>query len=277
MSGNNILKLLNIIIKLIDNNENIDEILDLFLKLDNVYIDKFLDLFLKLDNVCIDKLLFIFKNVKDKNSIKSVIKMIDKLSTDNNLSMVVARYNENIDWVKKYKNVIVYNKGDSTNLESSQIPFNTLDNVGREGHTFIYHIINNYNNLSNWTVFVQGNPFDHCPNFYEKIDKLYENNNNLEINNDFNFLSDTIYNSNISNCPYHSGIPLKNVYNQIFNTEEEEKPIIFSPGAQFYVSKKLILTKPKIYYEKILKLLDYNINPIEGFCIERLWKYIFEN
>ena len=254
MSQNNILKLLNIIINLIDNNENIDE---------------FLDLFLKLDNVCIDKLLFIYQNIKNKNSIKSIIKIIDKLYIDNSLSIVVARYNENIDWIKKYKNVIVYNKGESLD----QISFTKLDNVGREGHTFLYHIINNYDNLSNWTIFVQGNPFDHCPNFYEKIDKLYK----LDVKEDFNFLSDIIYNSNISNCPYHSNIPLKKVYNDLFNKEEEDKPIVFSPGGQFYVSKKLILTKPKNYYEKILKLLDYNINPIEGFCIERLWKYIFEN
>jgi hypothetical protein len=263
MSQDNILKLLNIIINLIDNNDNIDD---------------FLNLFLKLDNVCINKLLFIFQNIKNKNSIKSIMKIIDKLYTDNNLSMVVARYNENIDWIKKYKNVIVYNKGNASDLEKSEIPFTTLDNVGREGHTFLYHIINNYDNLSNWTIFIQGNPFDHCPNFYEKIDKLYENiNNNIVPENNFNFLSDRIYNSDISNCPYHSNIPLKKVYNDIFNTEEENKPIIFSPGAQFYISKKLILTKPKNYYEKILKLLDYNINPIEGFCIERLWKYIFEN
>ncbi len=264
MSENNILKVLNIIINLIDNNENVDE---------------FLDLFLKLDNVCIDKLLLIFQNIKNKNSIKSIIKIIDKLCiNDNKLSMVVSRYNENIDWVQKYNNVIVYNKGDPTNLDKLLIPYTKLNNVGREGHTFLYHIINNYENLSNWTVFVQGNPFDHCPNFYEKIDNLYENiENNIEPKEKFNFLSDTVYYSEISHCPYHSGIPLKKVYNDIFETNEEERPIIFSPGAQFYVSKKLILTKPKNYYEKIIKLLDYDINPIEGFCIERLWKYIFEN
>jgi hypothetical protein len=213
--------------------------------------------------------------IQNKKS-KDLIKPIIKTETDNSLSIVVARYNENIDWVKKYKNVIVYNKGNPSNLKKSQILFTNLDNVGREGHTFLYHIINNYDNLSDWTIFVQGNPFDHCPNFYEKIDKLYKNINLVQENN-FKFLSDTIYNSNISKCKYHTNIPLKKVYNDIFNTKKENKPIIFSPGGQFYVSKKLILTKPKIYYEKILKLLDYNINPIEGFCIERLWKYIFEN
>ena len=226
----------------------------------------------------------IIKLIQNKTLIKPIIQNKTLIKPIIKITMVVARYNENINWIKKYKNVIVYNKGKSYDLEKSQIPFTTLDNIGREGHTFLYHIINNYDNLSNWIIFVQGNPFDHCPNFYEKIDKLYENiNNNLELSNEFNlsnnfnFLSDIIYYSNISNCPYHSNIPLKKVYNDIFNSNDDDKPIIFSPGAQFYVSKKLILTKPKIYYEKILKLLDYNINPIEGFCIERLWKYIFEN
>ena len=36
-----------------------------------------------------------------------------------------------------------------------------LKNIGREGETFLYHIINNYYNLDDVTVFLQGNPFEH--------------------------------------------------------------------------------------------------------------------
>jgi hypothetical protein len=74
--------------------------------------------------------------------------------------IVVARYNESIDWTKSY-NCIIYNKGDPIeNTNTTTIP---LPNVGREGHTYLHHIINHYDNLSDYTMFLQGNPFDHTP------------------------------------------------------------------------------------------------------------------
>ena len=51
----------------------------------------------------------------------------------------------------------------------------------------------------------------------------------------------------------------------------------FGQGGQFIVSKKIILSKPKEFYLKIIKLLDYSINPIEGHIIERFHKLIFLN
>ena len=50
----------------------------------------------------------------------------------------------------------------------------------------------------------------------------------------------------------------------------------FGAGAQFIVSKKKILQKPKEFYLRIVEMLDNNINPIEGFVIERFHKIIFE-
>ena len=50
---------------------------------------------------------------------------------------------------------------------------------------------------------------------------------------------------------------------------------IFGAGAQFIVSKKQILKRPKEFYLKIVEMLQYSINPIEGFVIERFHKLIF--
>lgn len=67
-----------------------------------------------------------------------------------NCEIVMARYNEDISWAYDYKHLLtVYNKGHD-NLDISSIK---LDNVGRESHTFLYHIVKNYNNLSDTTVF----------------------------------------------------------------------------------------------------------------------------
>jgi len=67
--------------------------------------------------------------------------------------MIVARYGEDVSWTRKY-NCVVYNKG-------SDLPGSTrLDNVGREAHTYLRHIITNYHNLEDTLLFVQGDPFE---------------------------------------------------------------------------------------------------------------------
>jgi hypothetical protein len=70
--------------------------------------------------------------------------------------IVVSRYNEDITWLLPFKEItIIYNKGDNHNLLNK---FTTiqLENVGRESHTYLYHIIKNYDNLADKTIFFQG-------------------------------------------------------------------------------------------------------------------------
>ena len=70
------------------------------------------------------------------------------------VNIVVAKYNESIEWTKNITHkVTIYDK--SINPVEGSIK---LKNVGREGETFLYHIVNNYNNLDDVTVFLQGNP-----------------------------------------------------------------------------------------------------------------------
>ena len=52
--------------------------------------------------------------------------------------IVIARYNENVEWSKQFSNVIIYNKGTSLKGDYNEI---LLKNVGREGHTYYKHII----------------------------------------------------------------------------------------------------------------------------------------
>jgi hypothetical protein len=86
--------------------------------------------------------------------------------------IVVSRYNENLDWLKKIKKskdlkITVYNKG----KDDIDVPFIPLKNIGRESHTYLYHIINNYDNLADQTIFCQGDPIFHSPNFLDLINK----------------------------------------------------------------------------------------------------------
>jgi hypothetical protein len=48
----------------------------------------------------------------------------------------------------------------------------------------------------------------------------------------------------------------------------------FGVGAQFIVSKKYFKKKTKEFYSNIVKMLEYSLNPIEGYVIERFHKLI---
>ena len=92
----------------------------------------------------------------------------------NRVQVVISRYNEKIEWVKELPcDYIIYNKS------SEPLPdiYNSiqLKNIGYEAHTYLYHIINNYDLVYDFTVFCQGNPFDHCRNFFDEINALVNN------------------------------------------------------------------------------------------------------
>ena len=60
-----------------------------------------------------------------------------------NIEIVISRYNEDIQWTEKYKQfVTIYNKGNDPIDDAI-----SLINVGREAHTYLHHIVHNYDNL----------------------------------------------------------------------------------------------------------------------------------
>jgi hypothetical protein len=82
--------------------------------------------------------------------------------------IVIARYKEDLSWLKKIPKSIkitVYNKG----LDDINYPSIKLPNIGRESHTYLYHIITNYNNLADQTIFCQGDSIFHSPGFIDLI------------------------------------------------------------------------------------------------------------
>ena len=184
--------------------------------------------------------------------------------------IVIARYNESLEWTKIFSNKIIYNKGNPLTGDFNEI---LLNNVGREGHTYYKHIYDNYENLADFTIFLQGNPFDHSPNIIPILN-LYINSKQLNI--DFEFLSESIINCNLNGCIRHPGLPLIETYKKLFGERKENMNFEFGAGAQFIVSKKKILQRPKEFYLKIIEMLNKDINPIEGFVIERFHKLIFE-
>lgn len=189
---------------------------------------------------------------------------------ENNITIVVARYNESVEWTNPFPNVIIYNKGE-TPLDSNYNE-RKLPNVGREGHTYYTYIYDHYENLPDFVVFLQGHPFDHYPDIINQLN-TYIHTQNLNI--DFEWLSNRILYTNLSGCPNHKDIPLVETYETLFQEKKTEMEFIFGAGGQFVVSKNRILNRPKEFYANVVELLNKEINPIEGFVIERFHHLIF--
>lgn len=184
-----------------------------------------------------------------------------------NVQIVVARYNENPQWTQLFPNVVLYNKGSSLDESYTSIP---LPNVGREAHTYYYHIYTNYDTLADYTVFLQGSPFHHSPNVIKTLWKYIIR----PPKKDFEFISEWIIESNLSGCPHHPGLPMQEVYEKIFQEKKTELPLQFGGGAQFIVSREAIQRRPREFYLRIVNLFDAMCTP-EACVLERLHHLIF--
>lgn len=71
----------------------------------------------------------------------------------------MARHESNLRWLSRYKHfkIRVYDKNPNNPILLQGLSSITLPNVGREAHTFLTHIVTEYDNLENWTIFTQDN------------------------------------------------------------------------------------------------------------------------
>jgi len=197
-------------------------------------------------------------------------------------TIIVAKYNEDIEWTKRLNNIVIYNKGN----DETGIP---LKNIGREGETFLHYIINHYDNLPDYVLLLQGNPFDHMfditpLNFQEKIDTLIK-----ESPDDIQSLFYYILHETRGTYPYI----LTREYYSFFFEGPVPPTCEFSPGCQYIIPKKNILSRPIQFYIKIHAMLinsniitqhdscflykEFDPDSIDGWCLERMFFYIFSN
>ena len=203
-------------------------------------------------------------------------------------SIIISRFNENLEWLKKHEDfkITVYNKGKLLS-ENNFFKIINLENKGRESHTWLYHIVNNYNNLNEINIFLQGRIDDlNCMAYKNPNDYLKEINKygfsvcrygllgpshwdwNVNINKDIRY-KEQWENNEIT----RSNIGFRNFSKKLF----PNIPIFVatSYGGCFAVKKEAIYLNDLSFYKKLLKVLSKNKNPIEGHYMERLWCYIF--
>ena len=200
------------------------------------------------------------------------------------IQIVVAKYLEDINWLNEVKDLcIIYDKSPSDEVNSSYNTIKLDNNLGREADTYLRHILLNYPNFPDFTVFTQGNINDHVNDIHMFIKKLqniengstslvesYIGLNELRGDNGWgkikNFQDQT-----------HWGLPLEEWWYRLFNTEPEDNTIVCNYCAIFLVSKENILHHSKEFYQTIHNwVMDKDQHLVSAYVLERLWKSIFD-
>lgn len=199
-------------------------------------------------------------------------------------ALIVARFQEDLDWITDFINefdVLIYNKG--TGKQGIK-----LRNEGREAHTYLYHILHNYDALHDVCVFTQGNPFDHVPDkprqkdskhpFFELLksiprDRFYG----------FDCLQTVAHVSANNFLRYGARIFDENESSIIYSMLQRIKPmkpdhvyrLTVSHFAIFSVPKTEILKYSKEFYSELLELSVSE--PFGPYALEMLWMAMFDD
>lgn len=174
-------------------------------------------------------------------------KMINKEKKD--LEIVVTRFDENLNYLKNYEDFLtVYNKGKcdlSLNCKIVKRP-----NIGNDPESLFYHIVNNWDNLSDVTFFCQGDINDRSDQLITYSD--FENYINT---NDIYFFKKRYDLPNYNEKFLNFNISFKELYKEIFN-EEYKKDFAWVAGNWISVKKDIIKNVPYSIYQKMLNLFD---------------------
>lgn len=211
------------------------------------------------------------------------------------VDIIISRFNEDLKWTTEgifndYK-YIVYNKGDNDDFEKTNIKnVINIPNVGRCDHTYLYHIVNNYNNLSDIVVFLPGS-----------LDLGYKKNvaiailNRIKCNNNAVFIGE--YSDNIKvkfddfKLDNWSSTNIQNLEKNTESSLQLSKIRPFGNWFKYYFGNKVIKTfcywgvfsidKRDIIQHKIARYIillhqvNTSSNPEIGHYLERSWCAVF--
>lgn len=197
--------------------------------------------------------------------------------TKKNFEIVVARYNENMEWTRKYNGLCtIYNKG----VDVEGYDTHSLPNIGRESHTYLYHIVNNYEKLADRTLFILGDWHDNLqyllsPNLYCYYYLPFTFNSCGPFETKLNYDSqiahygrwlEAINNGKMKKYEGNFG----DWWDNVLQINRKDR-IFVQWSAIFSVPADVIRSKPKEYYEHLLSQTGDHDNPEQAHYFERSW------
>jgi hypothetical protein len=227
-------------------------------------------------------------------------------SKDKKVDLVIARYKENLDWMKDYLDrpfdrAFIYNKGNSIveplvfKNPETKCSIENIPNVGVCDHTIIHHIVDKYDTLGDVTLFAPGSAdisYRHCDKagiFRFTADKVFNTKNTVLNVYEFDVpIAEAMYNFKMDEYPpqYTNNNPAADNFRQksadIRPFGEWYKANI--PGADpkkatFFgimaVARDHIHRRPKSFYENLLKQVSTHKYHEASHFLERSYPGMF--
>jgi len=216
---------------------------------------------------------------------------------DKSVDLVISHYNEDLDWLAdlphhNFKRIIVYTKGTRRpNCSQFLCQVIPLENVGREGHTYLHHIIKNYNTVADVTIFVPGSCFmDHKKKKTELVisGALADRDTVLlseeKVENLANYFKDFEIKEWASSHPENraknpSAVlgasrirPFGKWYTHFFGDLVVRD---VSYNGILAVSREAVHNRPVAFYESLEQEMRAHANPEAGHYLERSWAAVF--
>lgn len=199
------------------------------------------------------------------------------------VDVVVAHYNENLDWLKDLdaNTIYVYSKSSKPPLQNAKL----LPNIGRESHTYLHHIVENYehicSNPATVTVFLQGDISDHV-SIKQKlfVAHMVKTASQRGKSDAFPWDIPSAYYRPFWNFNIHNSItkpcemPFGPWFVRYVQPDFPFHSLKWYVAALFAVRNDLIARRSKKYYEALLAQHDH-VNPALCHFFERAWWYIF--
>ena len=175
------------------------------------------------------------------------------------MEICTCHYNEDLEWLKNcgYPVTVIHKEGGKP-IES---PTFTIPNVGREASAYLKFIIERYDTLPEYTIFLHGHETSpHQNGDRSMLDMIRTA--NIE---KYNFIN--LNNSWRCFIPDNRLLTNKNL--QFYSVDDK---LITCTGAQFIVSQSCIQRHTKEYYENLFKNIITVNDAVE---MEYSWYYIF--
>lgn len=201
------------------------------------------------------------------------------------VEFVVSKYREDLSWVRDLSYpATIYDK-------SGQGPGISLPNVGRESHTYLTHILRRYDDLPDYTVFLQADPFKHMregagPRGLENLVRE-------KMSRGVGFAGLAWYRIRCDKlgrphdmcdeskkgrwAGFGKDIPVGELFEMLFASPAPETFVTGSPAGMFLVSGDRILARPRAFYRLALAVSEADPHDAynTGHAFERLWQIIF--
>lgn len=194
--------------------------------------------------------------------------------------LTVAHYKEDLNWLSKINSdikIYIYHKEDNQLNYDEKIVVNEnefiLRNVGREAHTYIKHIIDNYDDLYDLEFFTQGHP-EHASNWIDVI-----NNEDIIEYKQYSsyFMTFLSTNGEIDENSDHRGKGTRKIWDNLFPYNPPSEVIVI-PHAYIKVDRETIRMHSLDFYKKCLDYFNDNLPwNTNAWTFENLWALIFHD